>query len=263
MVEKRSITLILLATLVWTSIASGSAAYYYLEQIRFADQLKEKQQLLNELKENYDASATRRNMLSGEYGLLFGEYQWFDGDNYSPLMNKYEKLVSNLHGNYTHKLEEFPELNKTYTNLLSKFQTLNEKDFITNEEFKSLLDDFYRLFTALTMKELEDIAGKTNTIHVNLCIDYRNQTIEWYNNTPVSPGATLFDLTQKVVKVEYSYWSTLEPGHILLSSINGYAEGFWLWYYWDEAESDWIFGPVGCDAWTLKDNGIYNWTCVK
>ena len=262
MVEKRTIVFITLATLAWASIATGSVAYYYLEQIRFGEQLREKQQLLNEIAENYSTSATKRNLLSGDYGTLFGEYQWFLGENYSELMGKYEKLLSNFEGNYTSTLNEFPELNETYNNLVSEFKILNEKSAITREEFGSMLDEFYKLFTASTMKELEGFQDRISTIEVRLSIDYGNQTIEWHN-VSIPLGTTLFDLTRKIAKVEYSYWPTMEPGHILLTSINNYTEGYWVWYYWDVVESNWIFGPVGCDAWVLKGNGIYNWTCVK
>jgi len=262
LVEKRTIVFVTLATLVWASIATGSVAYYYLEQIRYGEQVKEKQQLLNELAGNYSASVTKRNLLSGDYGALLGEYQWFSGENYSALMGKYEKLLSNLGGNYTLTLNEFPELNETYNTLLNEFQTLNEKSAITREEFSSLLDEFYRLFTALAMKEMEGYLGHISVIKVSLCIDYGNSTIEWHNIS-TSHGITLFDLTREIAKVEYSYWPTLEPGHILVTSINNYKEGYWIWYYWDDVENRWIFGPVGCDAWILKDNGIYNWACLK
>jgi len=262
LVEKRTIAFVMLATLVWASIATGSVAYYYLEQIKFGEQVKEKQQLLNEIANNYSASATKRNLLSGDYGALLGEYQWFSGENYSALMGKYEKLLSNLGGNYTSTLNKFPELNETYNNLLDEFKTLNKKSAITKEEFGSILDEFYKLFTALAIKELEGFQDKISTIEVSLSIDYSNLTIESHN-VSIPLGTTLFDLTRKIAKVEYSYWSTMEPGHKLVTSINNYTEGYWIWYYWDEVESNWIFGPVGCDAWILKDNGIYNWTCVK
>ena len=260
MVEKRTLALITLAALIWASLSTGFMTYYYMEQTRYQDRLNEKQQLLNELTENYDVSTTKRNLLAGDYGELLGEYQWFSGENYSSLMGKYEKLLSNLSGNYTSTLNEFPELNTTCENLLNQFQTLNEKSEVSREEFSSLLNDFYKLFTALITKELEGFLGEVSVIEVSLCIDYGNQTIEWHN-VSTSPSITLFDLTRKMAEVEYSYWPTMEPGHILVTSINNYTEGYWIWYYWDEAKSEWIYGPVGCDAWVLKDNEIYKWMC--
>ena len=261
MVEKRTIAFITLTTLVWASIASGSVAYYYLEQIRYGEQLSEKQRLLNEIATNYSVSATKRNLLSGDYGALLGEYR-FLGENYSILMGKYSKLLSSLSGNYTSTLDEFPELNETYNNLSDEFKTLNGKSTVTKEEFGSILDKFYKLFTSLAIKELEGFQDKIGTIEVSLSIDYGNQTIEPHN-VSIPLGTTLFDLTRKIAKIEYSYWPTMEPGHILVTSINNYMEGHWVWYYWNDVENKWIFGPVGCDAWVLKNNGIYSWTCVK
>jgi len=256
-----------LITLVWASMTTGFMAYYFLEQMRYHNLLDENQQslndltkLLNDLKENYDASTTKRDLLSGDYGTLLGEYQWFSSENYSSLLDKYEKLLSNLGANYTSTLNEFPELNATYNNLLNEFQILDDKDQVTREEFGSLLDAFYKLFMTLTIRESEGFLGEISEIKVSLCINYGNSTLEWHNIS-VSSGMTLFDLTQEVARVEYSYWPTLEPGHILITSINNYAEGYWLWYYWDEVKKDWIFGPVGCDAWILKNNGIYKWVC--
>lgn len=250
-----------MAILTWALIATGSTAYYYLEQAKYQEQLNEKQEMLNQLKENYNIHATKKNLISGEYGILFGEYQWFTEEDYSSLMSKYEQLLSNLMENYTHTLEAFPELNKTYNNLISRVQTLKNEN-VTKEEFGSLLNDFYKLFTALAMKELEEFLGETTVIHVNLCIDYGNGTVNWYNNTEVSSGTTLFNLTTKIAKTNYSYWITMEPGRILIDSINDYTEGYWIWYYWDESAKEWIFGPVGCDAWILKDNGTYKWMCT-
>jgi len=262
LVEKRTMAFIILAMLVWALVATGFMAYYYLEQVKYQNQLDDKQQLLDELAENYDTATNKRNLLSGDYGLLLGEYQWFSDEDYSSLMGKFETLLYNLNGNCTLTLNEFPELNATYNDLLNKFQALVGKSQVTKEEFGALLNDFYKLFTALATKELEGFLGEISEIKVSLCIDYGNETIKWHN-TSVAPCTTLFDLTKKVAKVEYSYWATMEPGHILITSINDYAEGFWVWYYWSETEEDWVSGPVGCDAWILNNNGIYKWVCIS
>jgi len=263
LVEKRTIVFITLVITVWASITSGFAAYYYLEQARYQEQLHNQQKLLDTITRNYDVSANRWNLLSGDYGVLLGDYQFFSGDDYSSLMSRYEALLYNLQENYTSTLNAFPELNTTYNALLSNFQTLNEKSTVTKEEFGSLLDDFYTLLTTLAKKELEVYVGELGVINVSLCIDYGNQTTEWYNKTSTVAGTTLFDLTRKIAAVEYSYWATMEPGHIFLNSINNHAEGYWVWYYWDETKGDWIFGPVGCDAWILENNGIYKWVCIQ
>lgn len=248
--------------LLWALLATGYMGYYYLEYGKTRVQLDEAQSLLREIADNYSASAAKRNLLFGDYGLLLGEYQWIQGENCSLLMVKCEKLLSSLSGNYTSTLKENPDLNETYNALLNKLHSLSGKSVVTKEEFGSLLSDLYKLLTALATREMEHFVGKASVIHVSIIIDYGNQTTKWYNNTPTSPSTTLFDVTRKIAEIEYSYWPTMEPGHILVTSINNYAGGYWIWYYWDEAKREWIFGPVGCDAWILTDEGIYKWACT-
>jgi len=259
LVDKRTLTFATLAVIVWAFLATSFAAYYYMQQLMVKNQLDEKQQLLTELTESYEESVAKRNLLFAEYGALLGEYQLFQGENYSSLMGAYAVLLSNLKGNYTFTLDEFPELNTTYNLLLNEFQELNKKSEVTKEEFGSLLEDFYKLFTALSSKELEKTIGKASWIQVSLCINYTllGGTVEWHNISIFS-CATLFDLTREVANVTYEYWTTIEPGHIIITSINNQTT-WWLWYYWDETINDWVWGPVGCDAWTLKNNGIYKW----
>jgi hypothetical protein len=234
-------------------------AYYYMQQLRLKEQLDAKQQLLRELTESYDESVAKRNLLSADYGALLGEYQCFLDENYSSLMGAYARLLSNLNGNYTSMLADFPELNTTYNDLLNKTQTLSGKSEVTKEEFGSLLNDFYKLFNALTLKELDNTIGVTSEIQVSLCINYTKigGTAEWHNIS-ISPYSTLFDLTREVANITYDYYSTMEPGHIIITSIDN-QNAWWLWYYWDETTGNWVWGPVGCDAWTLKSNGIYKW----
>jgi len=261
LVEKRTIVFVALATLVWASITTGFMSYYYLEQMRYQEQFDEKQQLLMELAENYNASIVKHDLLSRDYNTLLGEYYQFFGEDCSIFMGKYQKLLSSLSGNYTSTLNQFPKLNETYNNLSNKSQTISEQNLVTTEEFNSLLNDFYKLCTALAATELEGFLAEISMVEVNLCIDYGNETKNWYNIS-TSPGMTLFDLTKNIAKVEYDYYSWMEPGHILINSINNVAPSggkYWFWYYWDEAKNEWIRGQVGCDAWILKNNGTYKW----
>ncbi len=249
---------ITLIIIVWASITSGFTAYYYLEQIRYQGQSSEKQQLLTELTQNYDTSIIKQDSLSRDYNALLEEYYRFFGENLSLFMDKYKNILSNLGNNYTLILDKFPELNETYNDLSNR--ALNEQS-ITREEFESLLNDFYELLTDLAAKELESFLDKIGVIKVDLCIDYGNGTKEWHNIS-ITHGMTLFDLTKKTAKVDYTYYSWMKPGHILVNSINNLApsEGkYWFWHYWDETKNEWISGQVGCDAWVLKNNGAYKW----
>jgi hypothetical protein len=251
-----------MAILVWALIATGATAYYYLEQLRFQEQLAERQYLLTGLAENYTESIEKQDMLLRDYNALFGEYyQSYPEENCSIFMGEYCRLLSNLGNNYTHVLNTFPKLNETYTYLSNQAQSFSAKDMVTRTEFESILSEFHKLLSDLAAKELEDSLTKVSLINVNLCINYGNGTIVWYNIS-VSLGMTLFDLTKNLTNVEYWYYPLMEPGHVLVNSINGVApegEMYWFWYYWDETKSEWVFGQVGCDAWVLKNNGTYRW----
>ena len=263
MVEKRTLTIVALATIVWASIATSSAAYYYLEVNRQQKELNEKQRLLSEINENYKEALNKQDMLQRDYNALLGEYYMSMDENYSPFVEKYIKLLSNLSKNYTLILDSFLKLNETYNDLLNAVKALTQQENVTREDFEPLLMEFNDLLTSLVAKQLESLIGETIIIKVNLCIDYGNGTKEWYN-VSASPGITLFDLTQQIAQIEYDYYPTMQPGHVLMKTINGVGPSpaewkYWFWYYWDENSNQWVFGQVGCDAWTLRDNGTYRW----
>lgn len=263
--SKRSFAFGMLAALVWSVMATVFAGYYYTQSTTYSDQLHERQQSLKELAENYDSSVEKWNLFVGDYGALFGDFQWFSanqwfsGDNCSAFLRRYGNIIVDLQGNYSSLLNSFYDLNYTYNILYDKYQMYNEQNSATEEEFGVLLNEYYELLTSLAMKELSKSIGEAVAIKVSLCIDYGNTTIVWYNETSVFPGSTLFDLTRKVAQVEPEYWPLMEPGHVTVKSINNCAQGYWLWYYWDEEKDEWIFGPVGCDAWMLRDDGVYKW----
>lgn len=261
MVRRRTIAFIALATLVWASTTTGFMTYYYLEQTKCQNQLSERQQSLNNLAQNYGASVAKRNLLSGQYGALLGEYQYFSGENYSSLMGDYEKLILSLNSNYSLVFSKLPELNESFNILLGEFQELDKQDQVTKDEFGTLLDGFYEIFAVVATKEIETFISETSTINVSLCINYSKiagEPKEEWHNISVASSATLFDLTREVAEVNYSYYPTMEPGHIIITSIGNSTSG-WIWYYWDKTVNNWVWGPIGCDAWTLKDNGIYKW----
>lgn len=242
-------------------ITTGTTAYYYLEHLKYQGLSNEKQELLTGLAENYTISMGKQDMLLRDYNALFGEYYQLWPENCSMFMVEYCQLLFNLKGNYTDALNTSPKLNEEYTYLLNRAQALSDQDTVTRTEFESLLSGFYKLLSDLTTKEIENSLIKISLINVNLCIDYGNETRVWHN-VSVYPGTTLFDLTKNLTKVEYSYYQWMEPGHVLVNSINGVvpSEGkYWFWYYWDETKNEWDFGQVGCDAWFLRNNGTYRW----
>ncbi len=139
---------------------------------------------------------------------------------------------------------------------LAELQSLYNQVLSNLEETESLYNQ--------TLSELEKY-----TVLVNICIDYGNGTVVWYNDTRVPLGATLFNATSEVAVLNYTVWNLPGYGYpddkaIFIDAINGVwndyqANKYWQWYYWDG--SQWVLGPVGCnhpDA-TVEDGGIYMW----
>ncbi|MEM3706095.1 MAG: hypothetical protein QXX59_09360 [Candidatus Bathyarchaeia archaeon] len=261
MVKERTLTLIVLATLVWALIASGLGGYYYLEMDRYKKESDEKEQLLLGIAEGYKEALGRQDLLMRDYNALLGKY--YTGENYSIFAEEYVQLLYNLGNNCTAAINGAPELKEAYESLLNAVKELQEQEVVTKEEFEPLLMEFSGLLRSTVAKELENLIGKNTTIKVNLCIDYGNGTVTWHN-VSASPGMSLFDLTQQVAQIEYDYYPAMKPGHVLMKTINGVAPSpsewkYWFWYYWDDTANQWVFGQVGCDAWTLRDNGTYKW----
>ena len=109
----------------------------------------------------------------------------------------------------------------------------------------------------------------STTLSVNIEIDYGNGTMEWHNETQAPAGQTLFGIMQNIAVINYSYYAFTEPGHVLIDSINNvtkytdpsYVSGYsWIWYYYSDSAKMWLNGPVGCDAWLLKNDGVYKWS---
>ena len=260
MVEKRVLTFALLAVLVWAVLASCFAGYYSLEVSRLKEKLDKNKQVIDDIAQKYDDSISRYTLLLTDYSTVYGSYSLHSGENFTDLMPSFGKLLESLKGNYSSLLNESTELNESYAELNSEYQTLLQGGNVTVENFGNLLDNFYKLFSLLALRGMQSVMENAFKITVNLCIDYGNGTVKWFNETEMPPGSSLFNLLTKVANVKYTYWPALEPGHILIDSINGVGgeKGrYWLWYYWNNKISKWVFGPVGCDAWPLENNGTY------
>jgi hypothetical protein len=105
-----------------------------------------------------------------------------------------------------------------------------------------------------TLMEIREEIDQFN-IAVNILIDYGNGTSQWFNETEVQLGSTLFNATDSIADVEY----TLFELGVFVDSINGVGKdqgGWWIWYYY---EDDWEYGPVGSNQWILKDGETLFW----
>ena len=142
---------------------------------------------------------------------------------------EYENMYNGLLGNYTDLLHE-------YFNLLQKSES--EKQNLTEllEEYQSCI------------------------MKVNICIDYGNGTIVWYNNTIVPLGCNLLEATKKVAIVNSTYWPAYHASFI--DAINGvWNKGayYWMWYQWNNESKTWEYGDRGADLYILSNNEIVRW----
>jgi hypothetical protein len=255
----------------------------------YSDQLSDRETTLNEMTQRHNEMVEKYNLIATNYSDLYGRYQFFPPGpdnlttieydnlrgNYSKFLTDYSKLLNELNGTYSDLLSQHSELNGTYNALENRCDELmdrlesytfeNRTELINDLtiDFNELLIKCGKLWNELTVKAYSGVMG-TLELKVDLCIDYGNGTAIWSNATSVPVGSSLFDLIQKVAVVEYDYWTTAEPGHMVVTSINGikqnWMEGpWWFWYYWDVETGKWVHGPVGCDAWKLKADGIYKW----
>jgi hypothetical protein len=272
LVEKRTLVFLTLAMLVWAVSISSLAGYFYLQNATYVQQIGENQQSLNKAASNYDGAMSKYNTLLSEYSVLYYSYS-SPNANFTLLMEPFGRLMDNLRSNYSSLLMNQEDLNETYYTLEEKYQPAYQEGSVTREDFEELLNEYYELFNLLAIRELSIVVSETVTLTVNISVDYGNETVEWYNETVVPAGSSLFQLTQEIATVDPKYNQWAKPGHIFIEAINdkegsssdhideGYSDGYsWMWYYWDSDQQKWVSGPVGCDAWMLKDGGIYKWS---
>jgi len=97
-------------------------------------------------------------------------------------------------------------------------------------------------------------------MRVNICIDYGNGTIEWYNDTVIPLGYNLLEATKRIAIVNYTYWPSYRASFV--DAINGvWNKGayYWMWYYWDLELKTWRYGNCGADLYVLSKGEIIRW----
>jgi len=271
LVKKRVLLFATLAMFVWAVLASSIAGFFYLQNTLNSEQIAENQQSLNTMSTTYNEAMAKYDQLLSDFSFLQGNYSLPANTNFTLLTSSFLTLLHNVKGNFSSLLEDQNDLNETHYALQSESQALLLSGNVTRDEFGELLDKCYEFLNLLAIRELSRTISETTTLSVNICIDYGNGTVEWHNKTVIPAGSSLFQLTQNVATVNFTYDALMRPGHIRITSINNKTEytsygfdysegGAWLWYYWNHDKQEWVFGPVGCDAWMLKDGGTYKWS---
>jgi hypothetical protein len=257
----------MLATIVWAALASAFVGYYYLENSNNSGQLNSANNSLNTVASSYSNATNKYDLLLSEYGTLYANYSSFTGNDYVTLMPPLDSLITDFSKNYSDLFAQ-QDINNTYNQLLSDYETLLQNGNITKTDFGNLLGEYYNLFSLSAFRELGLSVSEATTLSVSIEINYGNQTLEWDNETQVPAGNTLFMITQRIAAIKYSYDAFAQPGHVFVDSINdkaaytnsNYTAGYsWIWYYWSDSGKTWVSGPVGCDAWLLTNGSAYKW----
>jgi len=118
----------------------------------------------------------------------------------------------------------------------------------------------YTNYKNLYVETLIELQKYENSIFIDLLIDYGNGTMEWHNRTRVPIGSSLLNATQAIAEVEY----TIGTYGVFVTKINGVggeSNAYWLWYFWNG--TGWEWGPVACDAYTLRNGEIISWLYTR
>ena len=150
-----------------------------------------------------------------------------------------------------------------------------QKEKQRSGQYKEMYDDLLGNYTGLLNSYLNFLQeyklGKQNltemlegyescVMHVNLCIDYGNGTILWYNDTIVPLGYNLLEATKGVAVVNSTYWPAYRASFV--DAINGvWNKGsyYWMWYRWDGESKVWKYGGCGADLYTLSNGEVVKW----
>jgi len=109
-------------------------------------------------------------------------------------------------------------------------------------------------------KQLEDTLKTMQSLilKVNILINYGNETKEWHNATLVPIGATVFNATLAVAKVDYTFWGE----YVLINAINeaqGTQDTGWIWWIWDPSTSQWKSALEAANKHVLVDGDTIGW----
>jgi hypothetical protein len=114
--------------------------------------------------------------------------------------------------------------------------------------------------TAYYYYQYNDLVERTkgNPIQVNICLNYGNGTVKWYNSTETTMGMTLLNATLEVAKVNYTLWSGMGAFVKSIDYKQNSHPFYWMWWTWT-SYSGWMEGPVACDKYAVADGETLYW----
>jgi hypothetical protein len=98
------------------------------------------------------------------------------------------------------------------------------------------------------------------TIRVNICLNYGNGTVKWYNNTLVPLGYDLLSATKLIAMVNSTYWESYQSYSV--DAINGVWNNqthYWMWLKWNTETNEWEYPLVSADQHLLSKGETVMW----
>jgi len=139
--------------------------------------------------------------------------------------------------------EMYDKLLENYTDLFNSYLGFLQEYKLEKQNLTGMLEEY-----------------QSCVMHVNICIDYGNETIVWYNNTVVPLGCNLLEATKRVAVVNSTYWPAYHASFV--DAINGvWNKGsyYWMWYRWNGESKVWKYGDCGADSYTLSNGDVAKW----
>ncbi len=102
----------------------------------------------------------------------------------------------------------------------------------------------------------ERIAGVL--VHVDIGVDYGNNTRTFYNNTKALTGATLFDVTKQVCNLTYQV-GLFGTEVISINNVNKEGSYGWTYWIWNGTSLSWSIVWANADAYKVTNAETFMW----
>jgi hypothetical protein len=117
---------------------------------------------------------------------------------------------------------------------------------------------YYYMRYQHAIRQLEEYKEVTRL--VNICIDYGNGTIKWYNDTLIPLGYDLLKTTELIAVVNSTYWEAYQSYSV--DAINGVwnnQSNYWMWLRWNNEIKEWEYVWLGADQYMLSEGETVMW----
>ncbi|MEM3874827.1 MAG: PKD domain-containing protein [Candidatus Bathyarchaeia archaeon] len=94
---------------------------------------------------------------------------------------------------------------------------------------------------------------------VDVLLDYGNGTRRWTSCILQLGDDAVYNATQLVAASLNVTWYDSSAFVDALDGVWNSYPYYWIWWYWNSSESQWVLGPVACNQYFLEDCDIVAW----